>query len=1024
MYAELISKTNFSFLTGASHPDELVERAAEIGLKALAINDRNGVYGLPKAYHKAKEFPHLKFIASSEVTMREAPPLILIPRDRAAYGLMCRILSKSHEGKPKGEAVLTTDELVSFSSVPAFKNLSAFIHPYFSHLPKSQSQYREHSDVLRDLFGRNLNVLLSRFKDGHDSKRVEAALALAHRYDIDMMATNDVLYHAKSRHALQDALSCTREGTSLIEGGYKLRPNSERYLKSDFEMQLLFKDFPKALEKTIEMADSYNFSMSELRYRYPSEWIPERHTAQSYLEELTWKGAAERYKGNVPQSVIQQLKYEFDLIGQLNYADYFLTIYDVVDFARRQDILCQGRGAAANSCVCYCLGITAVDPSQMNLLFERFISIERQEPPDIDVDFEHDRREEVIQYIYEKYGRDRAGMVSAIVTYRSRSSLRELSKAFGIEVGTLSAKALEKDFETLVKTSPIPNAREQIDKLAEEMEGFPRHISIHSGGFTLSADPIIEIVPIEPARMENRTIIQWDKYDLDYLGLLKVDILALGMLSAMKRSLDLIDKQLHEIPIDDKETYKMIQRADTVGTFQVESRAQMNMSGRLQPRNYYDLVIQVAIVRPGPIVGKMVHPYLKRRHGLEKVTYPHPKLKDILERTLGVPLFQEQIMKMAIELAGFTPGEADQLRRAIGAWRSSGSLLKIGEKLMTGLRKNGVPEDYANLIFEQMKGFAHYGFPESHSASFALLAYASCYLKRHHPAEFLCGLLNSLPMGFYAGHTLIDDAKNHGVKVLAVDVNISDYESKMENGAVQLGLKVVKGLAKKEAAEIVKQRPYASVGDFLSKVKVRDDVLHRLAMGDAFRSAKVEQRDALWQILADNVGQSAALTQLDLFSGLTTEQDEAQFVQLEGYDRIRHDYAAFGLSAKEHPMAALRKAKKLPRETSFDVKRKPPKSFVTTSGLLLVRQKPPTANGVCFGAIEDEHGFVDLILFKQEFEKFREVFLYNCFLIVSGIVERDGHSVSLIVKNIKPVFTVMDSEAEATLTIEPTQYFW
>lgn len=1036
MYAELIAKTNFSFLTGASHPEELVERAAQIGLKALGINDRNGVYGLPKAYNKTKEFPELKLIAGSEVTMLEAPPLILLPQNRAAYGVMCRILSKSQEGKPKGEAFLTFGELESFSSYPGFKNLLAFIHPYFDHLPKSQRPVAPPSDRMKEIFESRLHVLISRFKDGHDQKRVESAIELSHRLEASLVATNDVLYHAKSRRPLQDALSCVREGTTLLDAGYKLRPNAERYLKSDFEMQLLFKDFPEALEATIDIADSCQFSMSELKYRYPSEWIPKPHTAQSYLEELAWKGAEERYNKDIPHNVIAQLQHEFYLIDQLKYADYFLTIYDIVDFARKKDILCQGRGAAANSAVCFCLGITAVDPVRMNLLFERFISVERGEPPDIDVDFEHDRREEVIQYIYEKYGRDRAGMVSAIVTYQKRSSLRELSKAFGLEVGTLSAKAVEKDFEELVAKSPIPSAPEHIAKLTEEMHGFPRHISIHSGGFTLSADPIIEIVPIEPARMEGRTIIQWDKYDLDYLGLLKVDILALGMLSALKRTLDLAGLKLHEVPAEDKETYKMIQKADTVGTFQVESRAQMNMSGRLQPRNYYDLVIQIAIVRPGPIVGKMVHPYLKRRQGLEKVDYPHPKLKEILQRTLGVPLFQEQIMKMAIELAGFQPGEADQLRRAIGAWRSSGSIHKIGEKLLLGLRKNGVPDDYANLILEQMKGFAHYGFPESHSASFALLAYASCYVKRHFPTEFLCGLLNSLPMGFYSGHTLIDDAKRHGVKVLAVDPNLSNYDSRIENGAVRLGLRVIKGLAKQDAEEIVANRPYASLADFLAKTHVREDVLHRLAMGDAFRnlggagianinSGVLEQREALWQILADNVHKkNANHAQLDLFSGVNSDHDTAAFSKVDGYERIRHDYSAFGLSAKEHPMAALRKVKKLPRDTSYEVKRKAPKTFVTTSGLLLVRQRPPTANGVCFAAIEDENGFIDMILFRQEFEKFRDIFLYNCFLIVSGVVEREGHSVSLIVKNLKPLFTVAEEESKTSLKIEPTQYFW
>jgi error-prone DNA polymerase len=693
-----------------------------------------------------------------------------------------------------------------------------------------------------------------------------------------------------------------------------------------------------------------------------------------------------------------------------------LTIYDIVDFAQRRQILCQGRGSAANSVVCYCLGVTAIDPVRMKLLFERFISAERGEPPDIDVDFEHERREEIIQYIYEKYGRHRAAMVSAVVTYQKRSCFRELSKAFGIPVGTLSAKRLMKDFAAVEQSSPLPDVRGQIDAMAEEMATFPRHLSIHSGGFTLSADPITEIVPVEPARMPGRTIIQWDKYDLDILGLLKVDVLALGMLSALRKTLDQVGMRLHAIPAEDRATYAMIQKGDTAGTFQVESRAQMNMSGRLQPQTFYDLVVQVAIVRPGPVVGRMVHPYLRRRRGLETVAYPHPKLREILSRTLGVPLFQEQLMRIAIELGGFSPGEADQLRRAIGAWRASGSIQKVAERLLRGLRASGVPEDYSLHILEHLKGFAHYGFPESHAASFALLTYASCYLKCHYPAQFLCGLLNSQPMGFYATHTLVDDAKRHGVVVLPVDPQRSDWDCTLEGAAVRLGLRVVGGLSRAEAERIVRHRPYATLADFVHRARLRSDVLHRMALGDAFAGFGEDERHTLWSLLGMRALERDG--QLDLFAGRSVGTVEfgadASPLASEGagflappsaFEAIREDYAAFGLSVREHPIAALRKEVALPSMTTRTARRQKPRARVTLAGLVIVRQQPPTAKGVCFSAVEDEHGFLDMVLFKDVLERYRDIFLFSDFLEITGRIERDGHSVSLIAETIRPLIS-------------------
>ncbi|MSR84602.1 MAG: DNA polymerase III subunit alpha [Candidatus Latescibacteria bacterium] len=1008
MYAELKCKTNFSFLMGASHPEELVDQAAEMGLGGLGIADRNGVYAIPKAYWQTKEHPGLKLIVGAELTLSDHPFITLLARDRAAYGVLCRLLTLSHAGKEKGQASLEFSQLIEFMNTPGFSGLIC--------LPDAGANY----EYLREIFAGRLYVPVSRFKDGFDEVRVKQALRTAGGFALPLVATNEVLYHLPERRPLQDVISCIREKTTLLDAGYRLLPNRERHLKSQCEMAQLFADLPEALRNTEAIAESCTFCPSELRYRYPSEWIPARHTAQSYLEERVWAGARERYPGETPADVNKQLRHELELIGQLGYADYFLTIYDIVDFARRREILCQGRGSAANSAVCYCLGITAIDPVRMNLLFERFMSVERNEPPDIDVDFEHERREEVLQYVYEKYGRDRAAMVSAVITYRHRSALREVAKAFGVEVGTLSAKEVARNFDALSQSSPIADCKAQTDTLAGELEGFPRHLSIHSGGFTLSADPIIEIVPVEPARMEGRTIIQWDKYDLDYLGLLKVDLLALGMLSALRKTLGAVGLQLQNLPAEDSETYKMIRRADTVGTFQIESRAQMNMSGRLQPRNFYDLVIQVAIVRPGPIVGKMVHPYLKRRHGLEVPEYPHPKLREILGRTLGVPIFQEQVMKIAIALGGFTPGEADALRRAIGSWRSSGSIHKVGEKLHQGLLQHGVPLAYADNIFEQLKGFAHYGFPESHAASFALLSYASCYLKCHYPAEFACALINSQPMGFYATHTIVDDVRRHGVKVLPVDPNLSPYDCVVEGGALRLGLRSIRGLAKKDAEELIGQRPFLNLADFLERTELREDVLQRLALGDAFAGFGRDQRQTLWQLLAAALRRHAV--QLDFIAALTPECAGQEFRPLGGLDAISLEYQAYGLSAKGHPMAELRKIRKLPEVTTFYAKRKPPGTTLTVSGLLLVRQRPPTAKGVCFATLEDEHGFLDLVLFANKFEELKEVFLHHSFLIAEGRIERDGHSVSLIVDQVAPIFA--ESGDEQAPTIDPRQYFW
>src|ERR1700693_1949117 len=1009
MYAELRCKTGYSFLRGTSHPEELIHQAARSGLAAIAITDRDGVYAIPKAYRAVLNYPKLKLIIGADLTIENHPRLTLLAQNRKAYGLLCRIITAAYAGRPKGCPLLSLEALRGLMVLPGSDALVA--------LPDEQSNY----PLLKELFGRKLFIPLSRFLDGFDRERTERAKAAAKTWDCPIVATNDVHYHLPKRRELHDLFTSIREGEPLTRAGYKLFSNAERHLKSPEEMAALFKDLPEAVSNTLLIAEGCAFSPSELKYRYPYEWIPPGYTAQNYLEALVWKGAGGRYPSGISSDVKKELRHELAIIEKLSIADYFLTIFEIVEFANQRKILCQGRGSAANSAVCYCLGITAIDPVRMNLLFERFISVERNEPPDIDVDFEHERREEVIQHIYEKYGRDRAAMVSAVAAYWKRTAFREASKAFGVDVGTLSAQAVEREFESVSAKSGIPDCRGRVDTLSAEMAGFPRHLSVHSGGFTLSADPIIEIVPVEPARMADRTIIQWDKYDLDTLGLLKVDILSLGMLSALRKTLNAVGMELHQIPPEDLPTYKMIQKADTVGAFQVESRAQMSMLGRLQPRNFYDLVIEVAIVRPGPIVGQMVHPYLRRRQGLEKVDYDHPKLKEILGRTLGIPLFQEQVMKIAIELAEFTPGEADQLRRAIGAWRSDGSIEMIGKKLREGLQKSGLSASFTEQIFEQIKGFAQYGFPESHAASFALLSYASCYLKCHYPAEFTCSLLNSQPMGFYASHTLVDDARRHGVAVYPVDPNRSNRECRLEGGAIRLGWNVVNGLAGKEAEEILMNRPYLNLGDFLSRTRIRRNILFRLAMGDLFLAFGLDQRQALWQILEFSAEPDRP--QLSLFSPQAfVSQAPLHFKKLGTYEAIREDYETFNLSSRGPPMEGLRQRVSLPKMTTRQAKRSPPNTRLTIAGLLLIRQRPSTANGVTFGTLEDEHGFLDMILWPDVSEKFKETFLYNCFLVISGKIQRDGQSVSLLVQSMRPLWN--DSQKrEASFVIEPHQYF-
>jgi error-prone DNA polymerase len=1013
-FAELWSYTNYSFLTGGSHPTEMTRSAVELELSALAVTDRNGVYGLPKAYLSAKE-SSLKLISGAEVRFEEGyPPLVVLARHRAGYGKLCRLLTLVHADAPKGEGCLSWEEWEA--------NLDSEGWYVLTDRPDHPRLER-----LKEQLGPRIRLVLTRRLDGLDRKKTLDVQAASRRLSIPIIASNQAIYHHPSRRMLTDTLHCIRDGVQLKDAGRELLSNGEGYLKSEAQMRALFKDMPDAVDETVRIAEDCRFSLSELRYQYPSEWIPEGKTADEFLAEITWKGARERYKGSIPESADAQIRHEMKLIGELGFADYFLTIWDIVRFARSKGILCQGRGSAANSAVCYSLAITAIDPIRMNLLFERFISSERGEPPDIDVDFEHERREEVIQYIYEKYGRDRAAMVSAVVTYQGRSARREVAKVFGYDV--------EKVGGDQVVDGGTEGEKEWMGRLKEEIAAFPRHLSIHSGGFTLSHSPIIDTVPVEPARMEGRTIIQWDKYDLDIVGLLKIDVLALGMLTALRKSMTLAGyAELPDIPPEDEKTYQMIQRGDTVGVFQIESRAQIGMLPRLKPENFYDLVIEIAIVRPGPIVGQMVHPYLRRKKGLESPFYPHPKVKEILGKTLGVPLFQEQVMKMAIELAGFTPGEADELRRAIGAWRSTGSVQRMGKRLAEGLAKFGFPPDYAKMVFQQIQGFSKYGFPESHSASFALLAYASSYLKCHHPAEFLCAMINSQPLGFYSNHTLIDEAARNGVEALPVDPNHSVWDCEMvdddegEHRPVQLGFRVVRGMSEAEAQSVIDERkkegPFKSFFDFLHRTKVRKNTLEVMAHGDAFSIFDLDQRQALWQLLYFySLKSLEGGDQMSLFGSYQHQAPLQNFVQMDSYDEICADYHSYGLTTRGHPMRLLRpRLPKVPQITAREVKQLEHGSKTSVGGLVIVRQRPGTAKGTSFATLEDETGFVDLILWRKVYEKYRALFLTHSFIVAQGVIQRDGHSVSLLVQSLRPLMPT-EKEDQALPVNRDWHYF-
>jgi error-prone DNA polymerase len=1061
-YVELSVRTTFSFLSGATPPEVMVSRAAELGYDAIAVTDRDGLYGVVRACEEAAKHG-VRVIVGCELTLeqeglrdpREGAPEIpgkpqtitVLVEDHAGYRNLCRILTESHRRHPKSIPQRRTENLDeeelprnTFAGVPL-----SYVEEHAAGLWALVD-----AALLTDVtgprlvraFGPRLSVAAHLHKDGEDRVRVARSLAAARRYGLPICATNRVLHSRPEEKPVLDVLHCIREGKTLDEAGRELLPNTEAHLKSEEEMTRLFSLHPAWIARSRFIADRCRFSIKELAYRFPHEITDLVHrdlrkddgargepaeTAEDALRRLTYEGARARWGGAIPEKVAAQIEKELALIERLEVAPYFLSVRAVVDMARRRDILCQGRGSAANSAVCFCLGITAVDPARSNMLFERFLSAKRREPPDIDVDFEHERREEVIQEIYATYGRDRAAMICEVVSYRSKSALREVGKAFGFSLDQVDRLAgvvswwdgvsavSESRLRALGLSASDPRVRQTL-VMARAIQGFPRHLSIHVGGFVLSAAPLDEVAPIEPATMDGRTIIPWDKDDIDTLGFFKIDVLGLGMLTAIRRALDLVRdvsrqaappcapaeivegtaiERLARIPAEDPAVYDALCDADTVGVFQIESRAQMAMLPRLRPRRFYDLVIEVALVRPGPIQGGMVHPYLRRRSGEEPISLPHPILAPILERTLGVPLFQEQVMQIAIVGAGYSGGEADRLRRDMAAWRKTGSLERHREQLLGGFRERGIPEEFGERLYQQIHGFAEYGFPESHSASFALLVYASAWLKVHHPAELAAALINSQPMGFYSPSTILQDAQRHGVELLPLDVSESGWDCTCvrrpdDRAAIRLGLRLVSGLGEDAGRRIEAaraERPFAGVDDVALRARLDKKEAMALAESGALdrlaalgRPGDSARRAAIWHVVAPRA--------VGLFEGTSSGELAPKLAPMSRAEQLVLDYERTGVSVSDHPMKLLRPSLPARFKSSRDVTGLRSGTRVSAAGLVTCRQRPGTASGVVFITMEDEHGFLNLVVWAKTFERFRHVATTARLLVAHGKIER------------------------------------
>ena len=1048
-YAELQVATSFSFLEGASQPDELAMTAAALGLAAVGVTDRNSLAGVVQMHAAAKKFG-LRVLIGCRLDLTDADSLLAYPTDRAAYARLSRLLTLGKMRAPKGECFIARTDVLAHAEGMLFLLLGPN--------QRDESFLRELRAWRSGLARGQLYLAASHRYQGDDSRRLRWLAGLGEAEGVPLVATNDVLYHGAGRRALADVMTCIRHHTTIDEAGWRLSANAERHLKPAVEMMRLFRDHPDAVARTLEIAEACRFSLDELRYEYPDE-VAEGRDPQDTLVALTWDGAAKRYPsdrfpGGIPDAVHRTVERELALIAERRYAPYFLTVHDIVQFAREQDILCQGRGSAANSAVCYCLGITSVDPTEVDLLFERFISSARGEPPDIDVDFEHEKREEVIQYIYRKYGRARAGLTATVIRYRARSALREVGKAMGLSADLVarltgsiwgwSGQGVDEERARKLGVDPDDPRLKRTLELAHELIGFPRHLSQHVGGFVITRGPLSDLCPVANAAMEDRTTIEWDKDDIDALGILKVDVLALGMLTCIHRAFDLIEQvhgtrwALATLPQGDPAVYEMLGRADSLGVFQVESRAQMSMLPRLKPKTFYDLVIEVAIVRPGPIQGGMVHPYLRRRSKVEPVTYPMPELKPVLHRTLGVPLFQEQAMKVAMVGAGFTAEEADQLRRAMAAFRKTGQVQLFRDKFIAGMTAKGCDPAFAERCFKQIEGFGEYGFPESHAASFALLVYVSAWIKHHHPAIFAAALLNSQPMGFYAPAQIVRDAREHGVTVLPPDVNLSGWDCTIEPqdqalrppgekvrmrgfGAAEeilpadpphpdplpggergiilrLGLRLIKGFTPEHADSIVLSRAggYRDPYDLWRRARLPVAALEKLAKADAFRSVGLDRRAALWAVRALGDQPLPLFARLD---GPMAEEPEAPLPAMALGEHVVMDYGSLSLSLKAHPLALLRDG--LPNVTPAErLAQTRDGRRLTTAGLVLVRQRPGSAEGVVFLTLEDETGITNLVVMPDAFEIFRRPIMTARMLAATGRVQKHDGVVHLRVESL------------------------
>ena len=1012
-YTELQVTSNFSFLRGASHPEELVEQAVALGYTAIAITDRNSFAGIVRAHVAAKK-NGIRIIVSCRLDLLDGISLLAYPTTIQAYSQLSNLLTLGNRRAEKGECHLYKKDIYQYAKGIKFIMLPPEI---LNELFEFDTSFLIAAKEYKQALGDDLYIAASRRYQGDDSKYLYRLAQLSTQLNIPMVATNNVHYHEPLRRQLQDIVTCIREKCTIHSAGYLLHPNAERYLKPSTEMFRLFVQYPDAIERTKEIAAACTFSLDELKYEYPVELTTEGRTPQEEITCLAWEGARKIYGDVLPEKITKSIQHELMLIEEMNFAAYFLTVHDIVCFARSKGILCQGRGSAANSTICFCLGITSVNPTKFDLLFERFISTARNEPPDIDVDFEHERREEVMQYVFKKYGRDRAAIVATVTQQHQKGAIRDVGKAMGLSVDTISKLSgslwefTDDWFKGKQLTeqgfNPADKHLLKVLELTREFMGFPRQLGQHTGGFVITNGKLSDLCPIMNARMVDRTCIEWNKDDIDALGFMKIDVLALGMLTCIRKAFDMakenygIDLTLANIPQDDPAVYEMICHADTIGVFQIESRAQQSMLPRLKPRCFYDLVIEVAIVRPGPIQGDMVHPYLRRRNGEEPVEYPSPELKEILGRTLGVPLFQEQAMKIAIVAAGFTAAEADELRRSMATFKAKGLVTKFQEKLTKGMMERGYELAYAQRVFKQLEGFGSYGFPESHAASFALLVYVSSWIKCFYPDVFCCALLNSMPMGFYQPAQLIGDAIKHGVAIKPVDINFSVWDNKMEEKSgkyyiIRLGFRQVKGLRQEDTAILIANRngPYTSI-NALRDIALPEGALDKLADADAFRSIGLDRRQALWEVFTKD-------RPVAMFTGQPAADAAVENIQLpimSASEHVIQDYAATAFSLKAHPVSFVReKLDQLRITATHQLATLKNGAFVKVAGLVLVRQRPGTAKGICFMTIEDETGFANLVIFEKLFDEFRKEILQSKLIMVEGNVQIEGEVIHVIVK--------------------------